>query len=356
MSSQQSEKGQSPLPCTSVSQLPVARRDTGTDEENHQTELVGAAAPPPLPPYSGPSHSSLPREAMAAEPSSTTTTKLRTYPGLPKIDYNLYTSPLFDLSADCTTLSTKAQYLSSSASALLSLIRSQASVPPKPQIRIVGKRGAHRVDFDLKVNLMGLLIPEDSTQRMDYIRCVGEGETAYRGGFKKGVLPDVGSGGLEEWCRRFVEDESQVKTFTLERVVANLDTEWIDGRLRSMIASTQYKGLVEITYPITHARVVVQTPDKVNKFFTTVTSFLAGKKRYEVVQSVWPFATTPKGEPSRKCIVQGEEDWWREWRDAIRHALSMRRVGWVTSEDRLEALMEGKGKGISSIDWEMDAQ
>ncbi|PKS11589.1 hypothetical protein jhhlp_003354 [Lomentospora prolificans] len=278
------------------------------------------------------------------------------YPGLPRIDYQLYSPPLFELSSDCTTLSSKAPYLSSAANALVELIRSQASVPPKPQIHIVGTRN-RKVDFDIKFNLMSTIIPDDPKQRMDYVRCVSNGEVAYRGGAKPDVLPEVGGdGGLEEWCRRFVEDPAQVKSFTLNRVVANLDTPWIEGQLRSMIASTGYKGVVTITFPVTHARVVVQTPDKLNRFFTSVTTLFAGKNKYEVVQAVWPFATSRNGTDGRRCIVQSEAVWWKEWRDSLKYAVATKRRGWVTNEDKLEALMEGKGKGVDVVDWGPDVE
>jgi hypothetical protein len=226
-------------------------------------------------------------------------------------------------------------------------------VPPKPHIHLVGARG-RKVDFDVKLNLMSLLVPDNPKQRMDYIRCVGDGETAFRGGTKPDVIPDVGDGGLEEWCRRFVDDTASVKSFALDRVVANLDTTWIEGQLRSLIASTDYKGVVNIFFPVTHARVMVQSPDKVNKFFTSVTTLFSGKHKYEVVQAVWPFATARSGEPGRRCIVQSEEVWWREWRDVIKYAVATNRKGWVTNEDKLEALMEGKGKGVNIVDWGPD--
>ncbi|KAM0438892.1 hypothetical protein ACHAPT_001653 [Fusarium lateritium] len=201
---------------------------------------------------------------------------------------------------------------------------------------------------------MSLLVPDDEKQRIDYIRCVGEGELAYRGGVKADVLPEVGDGGLEEWCRRFVEDTASVKMFALDRVVANLDTAWIEGQLRSLVAALNYRGVVDVTFVVTHNRVMVQNPDKVNHFFTSVTSLFSGKNKYEVVKAVWPFATTKNGEPGRRCVVQSEEVWWREWKDPIKYAISQKRHGWVTVEDKLEAVMEGKGHETGTIDWGPD--
>lgn len=301
------------------------------------------------PPYSGPSQS-LNAPATISHDAETRAKAPTRFPGLPKLDYRIYSPPLFKLSNDLKTLSSRAEYLSTNASALVALVRSQASVPPKPQVHIRGSRD-RTVDFDLKLNLMNLLVPDDEKQRIDYIRCVGEGELAYRGGVRADVLPEVGDGGLEEWCRRFVQDKSTVKLFILDRVVANLDTEWLEGQIRSMIASTHYRGVVDVSFVVTHSRVLVQNPDRVNQFFTSVTTLFSGKNKFEVVKAVWPFATAKNGEPDRRCVVQSEETWWREWKGPIKYAISQRRKGWITVEDKLEAVMEGKGAGEEKIDW-----
>jgi len=301
-----------------------------------------------LPPYSGPSSSS-----QEPPPQSPVPKGPQRYPGLPALDYRLYSPPLFELSADSTTIRSSAPYLSANASALIDLVRAQSTVPPKPQLHITGKRSS-KVDFAIKLNLMSLLVPDDARQRMDYIRCVGDGELAFRGGAKPSLEPSADS--VEEWVRRYIEDPSTIKTFTLERVVANLDINWLEGQIRSMIASVGYKGVVTVSFPITHARVTVQNPDKLNKFFTGVTAFFAGKRKYEVVKAVWPFATNKPGEAGRRCVIQSEETWWREWRDPIKYAIAQKRHGWVTNEDKLEAIMEGRGKQLPVIDWGPDSQ
>jgi hypothetical protein len=306
------------------------------------------------PPYSGPS---TPSQQSTLASSSRSAAAQRggpqRYPGLPHLDYRLYSPPLFELSADRTTIKSVAPYLSANATALVSLVRAQSTIPPKPQVYIVGKRGS-KVDFAVKLNLMSLLVPDESRKRMDYIRCVGSGEVAHRGGPKPSLEPDVGDGGLEQWTRLFVEDQAAVKTFTLERVVANMDVEWLEGQMRSMVAGMGYKGVVSVTFPVTHAKVVVQNPDKVNKFFTSVTTLFSGKRKYEVVKAVWPFATHKSGEPGRRCVVQSEETWWKEWRDPIKYSIASKRHGWVTNEDKLEAIMEGVGKGVGTVDWGPD--
>lgn len=71
-----------------------------------------------------------------------------------------------------------------------------------------------------------------------------------------------------------------------------------------------------------------------------MTSLFTGIKKYGVVKSVWPYADVERGEIGRRCAVQSEDVWFSEWRDAIRHAVLSKRKGWVTTEDRLEFLME----------------
>ncbi|KAH7327858.1 hypothetical protein B0I35DRAFT_415913 [Stachybotrys elegans] len=330
----------------------MGRPDASFSVTGNAADGPGPAPAATPPPYSGPilPHATGEDRRQGDSQSGSVTARVM---GLPRLDYNLYSPPLFKLSADAETLSSKAEHLCSNAAALASLIRAQSSIPPKPQLRVRGTT-AGRVDFDIKLNLMSLLVPEDERQRIDYMRCVGEGEMAFRGGVKPDAVPEMGDAGLEAWCSRFVNDKAALKTFALDRVVVNLDVAWIEGQLRGLVASLNYRGLVDVTFSVTHRRVIVQNPDKVNQFFTTVTSLFTGKNKYEVVKSVWPFATAPSGEPGRRCVVQSEEAWWKDWRDPIRFAISQKRRGWVTVEDRLETLMEGKGHNTQALDWGPD--
>ncbi|KAI2614405.1 uncharacterized protein GGS25DRAFT_471543 [Hypoxylon fragiforme] len=296
------------------------------------------------PPYSSPSDSS--HDVRTQLPKGP-----QYYPGLPILDYRQYLPPLFELSADSTTITSKANHLSENPRALATLLRAMATVPPKPQVLIQGNRG-RKVDFSIKLNLMNLLVSADPRGRLDYLRCVGSDEMALRGGSEPGLKPDFGvDNGLDAWCERFVKDATPIKKFKLERVVANLDTAWIEGKIRGLVASTEYKGQVTVQFPVTHAKVVVHSPDKRGKFLTSVTSMFATKSKYEVVKAVWPFATSKNGDPGRRCVVQSEKIWWEEWRDPIKYAVATQRQGWVTNEDKLECIMESKGRGISMVDW-----
>lgn len=109
-----------------------------------------------------------------------------------------------------------------------------------------------------------------------------------------------------------------------------------------MVNSTLYGGRVTVTFPVTHSRVVIRSPDKVNRFFSNVTKVFTGTRKYEVVKSVWPYADVARGEQGRRCAVQDEESFLQNWSDSIKHAILSKRKGWVSVEDRLEFLMEPK--------------
>lgn len=136
------------------------------------------------------------------------------------------------------------------------------------------------------------------------------------------------------------KSQTNENSFALERTVTNWDTSHLEGRLLSLISSASYRGHVTITFPLTHSRVLIRNPDKVNRFFSNVTKVFTGTKKYEIVKSVWPYADVARGEQGRTCMVQEEEVWFANWKDSIRHAILGRRKGWVTVEDRLEFLME----------------
>ena len=122
--------------------------------------------------------------------------------------------------------------------------------------------------------------------------------------------------------------------------------------MHALIASIGYPFQVLVTFPMTHFKIVVQSPDKFNKFFTNVQSFFTITKKYEVVKIVWPYASLPRGEDGRRLAVQSEESWWNDWKDAIKHAVKSGRKGWVTVEDQLEFLMAPEKDQGKLGEWE----
>jgi hypothetical protein len=121
----------------------------------------------------------------------------------------LYHPDSFKLSDDQTTITSYEPRLSTYPTALASLIKTLATVPPKPQIRISGRSSDGTVDFDVKVNSMNLIVPEDEKRKMNYVKIIGPGESGFRGEARPTTLPQLA--GLEDWARRYCEDSSAIK-------------------------------------------------------------------------------------------------------------------------------------------------
>lgn len=143
-----------------------------------------------------------------------------------------------------------------------------------------------------------------------------------------------------------------MKRLVLSRQITNWDTETLEGRLRLLISRLSYPGQVTITFSLLHAKVTVQPPQKT---FAALHNLFRSTKKYEL-KAVWPYAdlgvehaaaggSGGGGGRQRSFAVQSEEDWWRDWRDAVKWAVLGRRKGWVTSEDRLEGLMGMRREG-----------
>ena len=138
-------------------------------------------------------------------------------------------------------------------------------------------------------------------------------------------------------------DIDLLPSFTLTRTIPNWSAPTLHALLLSLLAThhPSYRGHTTITFPITHSKVTVHSPDKVNRFFSQVTKVFTGVKKYEVVKSVWPYASGPRGEEGRRCVVVEEEEWFEVWKAAILRAVKEGRKGWVGGEDLVEGWMEG---------------
>jgi hypothetical protein len=307
-----------------------------------------------LPAYSGPSSSS-----DASAQISTT--------GLPNIDFAKYEIPESTVSDDNVTTMTNLSILSQDPVTLEKFIREQASLPPKPHVRITGThtkkaRGCGDdedvvvTDFDVKLNLLPYIVREEG-DRWNYVKLVDDNEEAFRGGNAK--TTGQGGEGLKDWVERFCEDSAKFKSFTLERVVHNWDTDYLDGQIRALIAAINYQGHLSITFPISRSRVTVNAPLEVSSVrFTWPYTWWTSRtvlqpKKYEVVKSVWPYAKTA-AQP-REYAVQGEESWWSDWKFPIRHAILSKSTGWVSVEDRMEVAIGGlRGLNESPKNWGVD--
>jgi len=136
--------------------------------------------------------------------------------------------------------------------------------------------------------------------------------------------------------------------------VANWDTAWLMTVVRQLIAGTGYRGPpIDISFPVHYSSIVIRSPHKHHAIATGLHSlFVAKPKAYEPLEVVWPYATAPRSgdegldRKQRQCVKQTEEEFIREWKDAIVCAIADRRRGWLGESDKLEACMNGVGKDI----------
>lgn len=113
-----------------------------------------------------------------------------------------------------------------------------------------------------------------------------------------------------------------------------------------MIISKGFRGAIDISFPVQRSVIVIQTPHPVNALVTGLRSMFVAPKKYEVLSVLWPYAKLPRNveesfRGSRECMLQSEDAWWNEWKDAIMYAMANRRVGWVSGEDKVDVAMAG---------------
>lgn len=129
-------------------------------------------------------------------------------------------------------------------------------------------------------------------------------------------------------------------SLTFERTVTNWNTTLLEARIRTLLVNLKYKGNLEITFPVTHSKIVVVAPPAPADF---VLFARTGKS--------WPYAnrideqTADQGNSdgnARVCTTQSENDWWQIWNGAIASAVLDKRVGWVETKDVILSALNGR--------------
>lgn len=255
---------------------------------------------------------------------------------LSKISFSKYRLPDSKLSDDHTTLTTTSADLTTMSTttransnpsntlqqSLITMLLEQASLPPKPVMLVRGthvgtgaQTGQTVVDFELKFNLTSLLdlTPPDcsgtappsdgdgSVDRTATIPTVSSSTTIkvkpyhHTSGSGSGTSPpkattttinlsDQSLSILALWVRKFVDDKAENRSFTLERSCPALPTTLLEGYMRTVVASTNYRGTVSVEFPVLFSRVVVQR--KSSNWFTNLLRLYPTKK-YEVLDVQW---------------------------------------------------------------------
>jgi hypothetical protein len=224
-------------------------------------------------------------------------------------------------------------------------------------------------DFYIRINLTYLLGPWGSGS----IEFLPDNKRGYRGTIiprlppSKGISLDeeIGEDELSTWCKKYVSDPSEIKSFTLKREIQHHDTKKLEHLLRSAIAETNYRGHVSIEFLKQHERVVIYSPGTINQWRMTVwirwifyltflwifawpvLFFLTS--RYEVVKGIFQYADCPPNtNPNRKPTVMSEVAWFHRWESAIKRAALARMVnkdGACLDEEYREATERADARG-----------
>ncbi|CZT14753.1 uncharacterized protein RCC_00713 [Ramularia collo-cygni] len=214
-------------------------------------------------------------------------------------------------------------------------------IQPRPAVRVQGwhwqtrrknnKNEQERVyDFDVVLSLQPFL-PKASNRDQEndwWIPSTPENsEKVHRGRWRKsrakGYSRDLEVGPdrkpeLLDWCEDFCTNKSALKIFRVARSVTGLDTEYIKQQIEPLVRQTNYRGHVDITFPIADKNVDIYTPHWVNQarigwvrwifYLTFLWIFtwpilLFTTKRWSVYQVEWRFSRSVQDDNNRRNKV-----------------------------------------------------
>lgn len=290
------------------------------------------------------------------------------------------------------------------------MIREQAAYPPNLAVRLRGthtetfrKRDGNKekkliTDFDIRLNMTHLLVcpnpghardpapctlalqprpqqrddppQEHSTPTCKYIKILDACQKGYRGTILKSredPTADIEAAqNLEYWSNKYVSDPHTVKTFTLRKEIAHHDTARLEALCRDLVHNTSYRGHTSITFETTYKKVVVNSPCLVNQWrinvyvqwlcYLTFTWIITWPvlffitRRYDVVTAVFPYRLDPERNRIAKPLVQSEEEFFEDWRQALTRAVLAQHQGWVDGIYREEtAQMVRSGNAVVTV-------
>ncbi|KAK4132751.1 hypothetical protein BT67DRAFT_443647 [Trichocladium antarcticum] len=248
-------------------------------------------------------------------------------------------------------------------------IRLSASKPPRPSVRILGthsqtvsengkKEKRSVTDFDVVLDLTPYLFSDATTgASWTEFRTVEDSEQTKRGTILRkrapGMRQDIEISAntkptLAEWCHRYHASHAGLKCFTLRRRVLGFDEAKLREKLVVLVRGTNYRGHVNITFPVKQDSVIVYNDCKVSRWrltpwvvwlcylsflwlFTWPYLFLR-TKIFEVAVADWPFSVTePDGR--KRYVSMSEDHLYNLWARAISRAVLDKRQCALDQED-----------------------
>lgn len=275
-------------------------------------------------------------------------------------------------------------------------VRAWAAVPPRPFVRVHGYHHESRrdrnnklesknvTDFDVKVELTPYLCPDGGATRGANceLHTVENGEKAKRGGMFRTRAPGHRKGkksgsrielgmvekpNLTQWCHMYCASHSGLKVFQLKRRMSGFDEQRVRSHLEGMVRRTNYRGRLQITFPVQNERVEVWNEGRTNQWRLTkwiYTLFCLSMlwiltwpylfirtKRFETVSAVWHYSRLD-GEGRKKYSTISEDQWYNLWGRAISKAVLTKRQGTLDQQDLLaaEGLPSTFDTGNSTVD------
>ncbi|KAI1848575.1 hypothetical protein JX265_011571 [Neoarthrinium moseri] len=246
--------------------------------------------------------------------------------------------------------------------ALESFIRSVATIPPRPYLRVVGTHTASRkksdgktekktvTDFAVSVEMTPYLYSAAQYGRSwTQLRTVDNAEKVRRGTSLKKRAPgsqqdiEVGGGpkpSLEEWCHRYCASHTGLRCFALKREMTGFDFLRVKEQLHALVRSTNYRGRLDVHMVTNDATVEVYNDARINRwrftswiqwlFYLTLMFIFSWPylffrtKRWEVAVAEWPFSRMAAN-GQREYVSISEDQLYNMWGRAVLRAVLEKR-------------------------------
>lgn len=295
-------------------------------------------------------------------------------PLLPSIGTPSYILPILNSDIHKVDANTGAEFFISSLldgdpKLLEQQIMLSGEKPPRYHVRILGthsqmvddngkKQKKTVTDFDVSVDLTPYLF-SDAANRVSWreLRTVENSAKTRRGTILRKRAPgvtrdiEVGTGDkptLAEWCHRYCASHAGVKCFALRRRVVGFDDKHMKQQLQALVRGTNYRGNVEISFPVKDKYVQVFNDCRVNRwrltpwiFWLCILTFLwlftwpflfFRTNRFEVVVADWPFSVTD-ADGRKRYVSMSEDHIYNLWGRAINRAVLDKRQGTLDQTD-----------------------
>ena len=214
------------------------------------------------------------------------------------------------------------------------------------------------VDFDIHIELTHLLYQDIQSQR-PFLRetvTASNFEKVRRGtvfatrapGFGGSGVAEEGTPDVDDWCYRFCTSKAGLKNFVFERHVQGWDFDALRTKLESLVRGTNYRGHLQVQFPVLNARTEIYNECLTNRWrltkwiemvfvFTLLFIFswpwlYFRTARFETVNAQWHLSATD-GNGRKRYATLSEDRWYNMWARVIQKAVLGRRQGTLDQGD-----------------------